>query len=116
VNIDDFMQHVFVEERYTCMEFACDVWAAATGEDLKNRLGSVMRREFGMGETLRAFKSFRRLREPVSPCLVYMTRLNSEPHMGVYLDDSVLHLTTRGPEYLPLALASRGFTHIRFYQ
>jgi hypothetical protein len=116
VNIDDFMFKRFVKERYTCMEFSREVWLALTGEDMGERLVTVLRREFHVGEVLRAFKRFKRLQKPVSPCLVYMTQLGHDPHMGVYIDGSLLHLTMRGPEYLPLEIAARGFTHFRFYQ
>lgn len=98
------------------MEFARDVWAELTGEDLKMRFGAIMSREFNLRDTLKAFKKFKQLDEPVNPCLVYATQHGKDPHMGVYFNSSVLHLRPTGPEFLPVELAMRGFTNIRFYK
>jgi hypothetical protein len=116
VNVDDFMFKRFVEDEYTCMEFTRDVWLACTGEDLRQRLGSLLqaRTQRLLRPTLH--HSFKRLPGPVDPCLVLMTQMGRDPHVGVFVQGSLLHLNRTGPEYLPIEIAGRGFTLFRYYQ
>lgn len=111
MNLSQFMFKQLSDE-YTCLHFTRDVWKEITGEDLSKRLGQTLDGEVKPG----VFKNFEILEEPKSPCLVYMLQLNSDPHIGVYIEDGMLHLAKTGPEHFSLNLAGRGFTAFRFYR
>jgi hypothetical protein len=98
---------------YNCLDFAHDVWLAETGQDLKALLGNDLAMLDGNISRVRAFS---RVPEPVSPCLVLMRGRHGDPHVGVFLRGSVLHLLAKAPEYMDLSVATRGFTRVRFYR
>lgn len=116
MNVDDYLFREFVEDRYTCLEFTSEVWQDLTGEDLRERLGDLFRARAERKLSPTLHHRFTRLSEPESPCLVLMTQLGMNPHLGVFFEGSLLHLNRSGPEYLPVEIAGRGFTSFRYYK
>ena len=56
------------------------------------------------------------LNEPITPCIAVMKRKRSTPHVGIYIDGNIIHLTELGVECLPVHYAMRGFSHIRYFK
>lgn len=102
VSVDPYFARTFHRETYNCLHFARDVWRDATGEDLDTRLHGLRRR-------------LKRIERPTDPCLVLMQRPNSQPHVGIFIRRSVLHITELGVEFQPVDVASRGFKTVRYY-
>lgn len=116
MSIDCFHGRVYSDRRYTCYHFAREVWLHLTGVDLAQRVAGL----FGsvpLAKLQRAHvRAFAPLPGPVSPCLVVMQRHRAVPHVGVYVDGRVLHLTRQGVEFQPIHVAGCGFTRIRYVQ
>jgi hypothetical protein len=46
---------------------------------------------------------------------VLMQRPRHIPHVGVYTKGSVFHIRRAGAQYVPIEVASLGFTTVRYY-
>lgn len=98
---------------YDCSHFAAEAWEHETGENLADRLDGIF--EEKRTARLSIARKFKRIKEPVSPCIVVMQPEKREPHVGVFIRGRVLHLRERA-EFMPLDVARRGFSKVRFYQ
>jgi len=114
VNINAYFSRKYDDMSYNCLHFARDVWLDLTGEDLTAKLQGLL----GEGRKLTKshFRAFRKLNQPLSPCLVLMTQLGKDPHIGVYFNGNVFHIRKSGVEFLPANLACRWATSIRYYR
>ena len=115
-SVDEYLGRRFDPERYDCLHFAREVWRAATGEDLEERLpgffGAASARRLAPG----LFKPFRRLETPSEPCLVLLQRPGcAVPHVGVFVLGKLLHLRPSGPTHEDLGDAAIGFTRVRCF-
>jgi hypothetical protein len=117
-SIDCFFDRKFQRPEYTCMHFADEVWQHVTGEGLSDRLGALL----GPPEARRFTKAqrtaFTRLERPVSPCVAIMQSgaPGASPHVGIYLEGRILHITKEGVEFLFPEFAARGFKTVRYYK
>lgn len=105
MSIDNLLDRVWTKD-YTCNEFLCESWKQVTGKDMTKRLDRFLK---GKGR-------FKRLNEPISPCIVFFTNgPRSSTHVGLFYCDKVLHLSAAGAQYIPLELLSMYFKETRFY-
>lgn len=115
--IDDLLTRRHRGAEYDCLDFAAEIWAAETGEDLSGRLGDLLTGATADRKvSAEHVRRFERLERPVSPCFVMMHARKSAPHVGVWLRGRVAHLTERGAEYIELAAARRGYPRVAFYR
>lgn len=106
MSIDNLLDRVWTHS-YTCNEFAVEAWKQITGEDITKRLN----------KTINGKQAFKKLSEPISPCIVYMTNNNrSSTHVGLFYCDKLLHLTPLGVQLIPLELVQQHFREVRFYK
>lgn len=104
--IDCLLDRIW-QKNYTCNEFACDAWKLIKGEDLSSKLESHLN---GQSE-------FNSIEEQNSPCLVFMSNTDtSSSHIGIFYNEKVLHLTSKGVQYVPLEIIALYFKKVRFYQ
>lgn len=107
--VDDLYKKKYDAVNYNCTDFAADVVRVCTGMDvsalLKNSTFNTKRRHF-----------FKKTAKPVDYCIALMRRKNSQPHLGVFMDNRIIHLTEKGVEFFPPFLAGRGFTKIDYYK
>jgi hypothetical protein len=116
VNTDEFLDRRYHAKDYNCAHFACDVWAAATGTDLRESLSGFLtspaRRRADLGQLRRV----KWLARPESPCLVWCQR-PGQSHVGVFLRGKMLHLLEQGGvQFMPLHVATVGFNKVRFFR
>ncbi|WP_151815072.1 hypothetical protein [Acinetobacter soli] len=105
MSIDHLLDRIWTRD-YTCNEFLCEAWQCITNESLTDRLQLFLN---GSGD-------FRRIDEPISPCIVFFTNgPRSSTHVGLFYCDKLLHLSGRGVQFLPLELISNNFRETRFY-
>lgn len=104
--LDDYLAKEHRGVDYNCLHFAREAWRDLTGEDLPATELRI---------TKKVVKSFKRLDNPVDPCVVLMRRKFATPHIGIYYRGKVLHLRESGAEFFPLPVATLGFTTVRFY-
>lgn len=116
LSVDPYLLRTYVQGQYDCLDMAGDVWFDLTGEDLRDRLQSLMGRGKSPEVSREHVRAFTRLDAPQDPCLVLMRRPRSPPHAGVYVRGRVLHLHPGGAEYQPVDVAARCFTSVRFYR
>lgn len=115
MSLDQFLYKKYHKEIYTCLHFTRDVWQHVTGEDISDKLQGLLDKDRRISKA--NLRSFEKLSRPQHPCLVYMKQLGEDPHIGVYLAGSLMHIHSRtGPEFLPLDIAARGFTDFGFYR
>jgi hypothetical protein len=100
---------------YTCLHFSEEIWEYVTGCKLNGKLVDLYDPKPSSAKLVKTLHDFKRILKPISPCLVLMTQHGKEPHIGVFVDNKVIHLGPNVPEYVPLDLAGRGFTHFRYY-
>lgn len=58
----------------------------------------------------------RRLKEPRQGCIVLMTSLTGNNHVGLFYSGKVLHLNESGTQYLSLSMLKYFYTRFRFYE
>ncbi|MHA3050193.1 hypothetical protein [Acinetobacter sp. ANC 4639] len=105
MSIDNLLDRTWSKD-YTCNEFACEAWKQITGHDLTQRLNEYLN---GKGK-------FKRLDQPISPCLVFFSNnARSATHIGIFYDHKLLHLSQKGVQFIPLELVAMGFREVRFY-
>lgn len=114
-SIDSFLDRRYTKT-YNCLDFVREVWLAMTGEDVTEKLTRLTGAFSQRRATVTGVRAFTRLEEPVSPCLVVMQRKGFDPHIGIFLDQRILHLHRRGVEFQPLCVARAYFKTIRYYK
>lgn len=113
MSIDCYLDRVYDHKSYNCLHFAIEVWKGLTGQDL-DALLSAMMGAAPVGKHER--RQIKRLAAPCSPCIVIFQRAHKTPHIGVYVDGNVLHISERGPMFVPVKLAAFHFTSYTFYE
>jgi len=114
--LDSLMGKVYDKNKYNCAHFTIDVWKVITGEDITEAFKGLLEPLKYNKATMSLREGFKRLKEPVNPCIVLMNRKGSTPHVGVWYNGKVLHLTESGAIYAPLDVAMLGFKQRRFYK
>jgi hypothetical protein len=116
MTIDRFLDRM-PHKGYNCLDFAAEVWFALSGGvDIRERLTGLVGQFAKQGPNVSWFRQFERLSKPVSPCFVVMQRFRFTPHVGIFLDGRILHMTDRGVQFQPLVVARAYFSIIRYYR
>lgn len=115
MNIDKYLDRVYDESKYNCASFACEVWKDLKNDDISDALGGCMagpgHRKLGKD----GLKRFVPLAVPKSPCLALFQIGRKVPHVGIWLDGRILHISKNGVEWNWLELVMIGFNKVRFY-
>lgn len=118
--IDQYFFKVYNADTYNCLHFAAEVWQDLTGQDILEKLSlgfTVPASESFTLSTARHIKrNFTKLSVPESPSLAMMQRARMTPHVGVFFDRRILHITEGGVEFQPPDVASRGFKTVTYYR
>jgi hypothetical protein len=110
MNLDHYFSRTYNDKNYNCLHFAADIWFDLTGNNVIQAMHKIMNN----GLTKTEMRLFEKLTCPQSPCIVLMQRPRCTPHVGIYIDGSVFHLTEVGPQYLQLEIATRHFKTLRY--
>lgn len=118
MNLDQFLSREYRMGSYNCLHFAAEVWEHLSGQDIHAALDGLLTGRLGERSVRREnVRAFRELPTPVDPCLVFFQNPKQTPHVGVWVQDRVLHLPTlRSPQFVTLPTASVGFSKIRYAQ
>lgn len=111
MSIDQFLSR---ERRpdYSCLDFVMEVWEWLTGAKLDLRYTKGHFHSVG----LHGIGQFKRLASPESPCIVLMQRNHTTPHVGIFYEGKILHLTEHGAMFQRPAIARIPFTSFRYYR
>lgn len=115
-SIDVFFHKKYNKDTYNCAHFASEVWEYLCNESISKSLGNFLLPFNQRTADMSLRHSFKKLKEPESPCIVLMQRHRCNAHVGVYVRGKVLHIQEHGVEFLPLNLVAIGFDKIGFYK
>jgi hypothetical protein len=115
ISVDRFLDRM-PRPGYNCLDFTREVWLALTGQDITERLTGLVGDFACRKATVSGVKGFKRLQTPSSPCFVVMQRTKFVPHIGIFLNGRMLHMSNKGVQYMPIEVARAYFTGIRYYQ
>jgi hypothetical protein len=97
-SIDPFLDRVETPG-YNCLDFTREAWAYLFGNDSAIRIEKLCKAAHQGDIPVSAWGEFETLSKPVSPCFVVWKRKKVCPHVGIYIDGRVLHLTPIGAEF-----------------
>lgn len=97
IKVDKYLSKKYDLRTYNCAHFVCEVWRECFGVDISAALLGLFDKTSGLS----AFRGFRRLTTPVSPCLAVFNRSRSDLHVGIFYKGRVLHIGNAGVEYMP---------------
>ncbi len=115
MSIDKYFTRRFNLGEYNCWDLVREVMLDLTGKDIGKRTPFPVTRGAIKDNFKEQEKQFKKLEQPVEPCIVLLRRPKVTPHVGVFLKGKVLHINETGVEYQPLDIVSRGFTEIGYY-
>ena len=101
---------------YNCLDFVREVWQAMTGLDITDRLTGLQGDFLDRKATKSGYVAFSQLKGPLHPCLVVMQRGKMVPHIGVYINGKIMHMTGRGVQLMPPVVARGYYTKLRYYR
>tara|TARA_Y100001973_G_C5206110_1_gene341643 strand:+ start:1444 stop:1797 length:354 start_codon:yes stop_codon:yes gene_type:complete len=115
MSIDKFFNRTYDRQNYNCAHFVAEVFKAETGRDIAHILKGFLLPPKDRYVRAGLQHKFVKLDEPKNNCIVLMRRPRSVPHVGIFIRGKVLQIHETGVEYMPLDIATRGFTKIGFY-
>jgi hypothetical protein len=115
ISTDQFLDRL-PSSNYNCFDFTREVWLALTGTDLTSKLLRLTGRFKERKGTVSGRREFERLKEPCTPCVVFMQRRFFEPHVGIWINGRVLHLKDNGVQFQPLPIACGYYKRFSYYK
>ena len=113
MNVDGFLDRQYDHANYNCAHFAAELWAYVTGENI-DRLCFAVREKDGRAVG-KMIKERTPLQVPVTPSLCRMES-DALPHIGVYLNGKVFHLSRDGARADDLVMLHAQYRKLSFYK
>ena len=113
MNLDDYHLKQYHETEYNCSHFVRDLWLELVGEDITDLVGAF--NSGRLGPAMECRRGLSRLDAPIDPCLVWFVIPGFAPHVGIFVQRGVFHMTPDGPRHQPLALLSNLYRQTKFY-
>lgn len=116
MSLDRFFHRTYSTSEYNCAHFVVEVWRELTGQDVRDAMSGFLYAPRDRRVVKSRLAGVRFLERPVSPCFVYMQRRGCAPHVGIFKDDRVIHITAESNvQFVPLDIATLGFKRVRFF-
>jgi len=115
MSVDKYLNKVYCPQNYNCAHLVCEVWKDETGIDISHALQGFLGGRKARRVVLADLRIFKRLKAPLSPCLVQFQSHRDAPHVGIYLRGRVLHITKSGVRFEILETVSIGFKKVGFF-
>lgn len=103
------MQNIHYSDNYHCEHFVCDAYQFLTKKDISH---AMLSGQFALPINLRQFK---KINSPCQYCFV-LFRDENKAHIGIWLDNAVLHLGQDGVVSQSLSVVKQEFKRVDFYQ
>lgn len=116
MSIDCFLDRTYNKNTYNCAHFVSEVWAYLTGESITNIMQGFLLPVKLRNVPSKLHHCFKKLDKPSELCIVLMQRPRTEPHVGLFYKNKLLHITEQGVHFSPLDVATLGFKNVRFYK
>ena len=102
---------------YHCVHFLIDAAQSIFGQDYST---SFIGLQGALNEALSTSRQTvirnKRLKEPQQGCIVLMTSLTGDNHVGLFYCDKVLHLTESGVQYVSMRSLKNYYLRFRYYE
>lgn len=112
--LDDFHTKTYHPTEYNCSHFLRDVWLFLKGVDIGPMVGA-----FNSGDLRTAMESRKDLvamDDPIDPSIAwFVTHANDPPHVGVYMEGRIFHMTPEGPRIQDLSFVAAQYKKVKFY-
>lgn len=116
-SIDPLLDRQYDINSYNCVHFLCDAWQYLFDESLHDRMQGFLRAMVDKQFIRDDLKTFRKIPEPLEPCIVVMQARFQSPHVGLFYCGNVLHLPGHcNAKFEPLHMARLGYEKVSFYQ
>lgn len=115
MSVDKYLHLTYDKRAFNCAHFVALVWLELTGQDIGPNVAGLARPRAERHVSIAPLRTFKRLQQPTSPCIVMLNRPRTEPHIGVYLRGKVLHITQSGVAFDFVEVAASGFKDVRYY-
>lgn len=115
MNLDNLYDRKYDSANYNCAHFVCEVWKQIKNEDISTVLNGALKAPSHRLMDAHSLRAFRRLQAPSSPCVALFQLHRREPHVGIFLDGRILHLTENGVEWTYQETILVNFDKVRFY-
>lgn len=113
---DKYLSKSFDEKKYNCYDLVREVWVELTGVDLGAQTPETKSVTTYTDKALFVANQLIELPKPENPCIVLMLRSRTIPHIGVYINGKVLHLSRTGTNFVGLSSATASFPTVKFYK
>lgn len=116
-SIDPLLNRKYDANKYHCVHFVIDAAKYLFNADYsKHFLGLTGTVNESLNASRHNFRQARRLDKPIDGCVVLMTNLLNESHVGLFYCQHVLHLTESGVYFQTLRTLERNCSRFRFYE
>ena len=115
MNFDKYFDKVYNSAKYNCAHFVCEVWQDLTGDDLSWALAGSPAGLDARKLHAHRLASWTLLKAPVSPCIALFQAGRKDPHVGIFLEDKILHITEDGVNWSSIENVMLCFNRVRFY-
>lgn len=103
--------------KYHCVHFVIDAAKSLLNKDYsKSFIGLTSSLNEAIQTSRNTIIQNNRLKEPRHGCIVLMTSLTGNNHVGLFYGNKVLHLNESGAQYLSLSMLKCFYTRFRFYE
>jgi hypothetical protein len=115
MGLDAFFMRKYDKNNYNCAHFVVEVYKHLTGRDITAEMQGFL---FPIGEreaSLSLRRTFKETAKPIETSIVLFQGRRVAPHVGIYLNRKVFHLTESGVYHMPVEVVKIGFKTVRFF-
>lgn len=113
--LEDLFSKSYNEQNYNCAHFVIDAWLEFTGNDISTCMEGFLSPPKMRRARAHSLATWKRLEVPSSPCIALFQACRRHPHVGIFLDGRILHLTENGVSWNRIEDAMLCFNRVRFY-
>lgn len=104
-------------QNYHCVHFVIDAARQLLDQDYsKSFIGLTASLKDSIQTSRKTVIRNKHIKEPKNGCIVLMTSLTGNNHVGLFYGNKVLHLNESGTQYLSLLMLKCFYTRFRFYE
>lgn len=115
MNLDKYFDKVYDSSKYNCAHFVCEIWNELFKIDISWALNGVLTNLGNRKLHAHRLNAFERLALPSGVCLALFQAQRKEPHVGIFLEGRILHITKNGVEWSHIETIMTRFNKVRFY-
>jgi len=116
-SIDSLLNRKYDANKYHCVHFVVDAAKYLFDVDYsKHFLGLTGTVNESLNASRHNFRQAKKLEKPKDGCVVLMTNLMNESHVGLFYSNHVLHLSEQGALFQTLRTLDRNYSRFRFYE